>query len=363
MPFESSAPRALPLPVLDSAAAPATQLRQLLGAGHDRPPACPYPAAAAGATLARWQLLAAIGGHDLSLAKLFEGHTDALAILHEALLPAPDAGTIWGTWCAHSGGPGLLLREDGSGLRLHGRKSWCSGARTVSHALVSCSNAAGEARLAAVDMGQTGIGIDASTWQAVGMRDSASADVDFDGVAASVVGDADFYVQRPGFWHGGAGVAACWYGACASLLDSLLESLHDSPFRSLPDALLAQPHARAADPHRLTQLGEVAVTLQGAATLMRSTAAAIDAHPHADAMAAALTLRLAVEAAAGVTLAAVGRALGAGPLCKQRHIARLFADLPVFIRQSHAERDLAALGAALVANAASATIGKRPWTL
>ncbi|MCF4998572.1 acyl-CoA dehydrogenase, partial [Pseudomonas syringae] len=30
--------------------------------------------------------------------------------------------------------------------------------------------------------------------------------------------------------------------------------------------------------------------------------------------------------------------------CKDRHFARLIADLPVFLRQSHAERDLAALG-------------------
>jgi hypothetical protein len=36
--------------------------------------------------------------------------------------------------------------------------------------------------------------------------------------------------------------------------------------------------------------------------------------------------------------------LGAGPYCKDRQFARLIADLPVFLRQSHAERDLAALG-------------------
>lgn len=40
----------------------------------------------------------------------------------------------------------------------------------------------------------------------------------------------------------------------------------------------------------------------------------------------------------------VGRALGASPFCRNNHFARLSADLPVFMRQSHAERDLAALG-------------------
>jgi hypothetical protein len=43
-----------------------------------------------------------------------------------------------------------------------------------------------------------------------------------------------------------------------------------------------------------------------------------------------------------------GRALGAAPLCRNEHFARLMADLPVFIRQSHAERDEAALAQRIV---------------
>jgi len=47
----------------------------------------------------------------------------------------------------------------------------------------------------------------------------------------------------------------------------------------------------------------------------------------------------------------VGRALGATPFCRDPHFARLAADLPVFIRQSHAERDLAHLGQRVSASA------------
>ncbi len=32
------------------------------------------------------------------------------------------------------------------------------------------------------------------------------------------------------------------------------------------------------------------------------------------------------------------------PFCRSSHFARLSADLPVYLRQSHAERDLAELG-------------------
>ena len=56
--------------------APATVLRQLVAQGLDT-----LPLPGRGKTLARWQALASVGAHDLSLAKLYEGHTDALAIL------------------------------------------------------------------------------------------------------------------------------------------------------------------------------------------------------------------------------------------------------------------------------------------
>lgn len=315
---------------------PAAALHQLIAAGADR-----LPLPGHGATLERWRLLAAVGAHDLSLAKLFEGHTDALAILHEAGAPRDEAGSAWGTWCAEPPDARLQLDRTGNGgFVLNGRKAWCSGAQSVTHAVVSCWNAAGEAMLVAVDLRQPGVSMSDATWQAVGMRGSASIDVHFDGVAAQPLGGPGFYVQRAGFWHGGAGVAACWFGAATALAEALAQAM-----RARQDA------------HRLAQLGEVTVALQGSAALMRETAAAIDRAPDADAMAAALSVRLSVDAACGAVLAAVGRALGPGPMCKDADMARRFADLPVFIRQSHAERDLETLGR-LVAQGEG-----RPWML
>ena len=43
-------------------------------------------------------------------------------------------------------------------------------------------------------------------------------------------------------------------------------------------------------------------------------------------------------------IARVGNALGPGPLALDREHAQRVADLQVFVRQHHAERDLAALG-------------------
>ena len=194
--------------------------------------------------------------------------------------------------------------------------------------------------LAAVDLRQRGVRVTNDGWHAVGMQDSGSVDVYFEQAAATHLGAAGFYVGRAGFWQGGAGVAACWFGAATRLAEALRARV-----------------AGQQDAHRLAQLGEVAVALQASAALMREAAAAIDRAPQANAMLTALSVRLSVEAAATGTLHAAGRALGAGPMCKDPAIARLVADLPVFIRQSHAERDQEAVGQ-LVAGSQ-----ERPWTL
>jgi hypothetical protein len=52
-------------------------------------------------------------------------------------------------------------------------------------------------------------------------------------------------------------------------------------------------------------------------------------------------------------MARVGRALGAGPLGHDQAHGRRVADLTVYLRQHHAERDLAELGALAVEAGAS----------
>ena len=323
---------------------PMALLHVLIQQGLDRP-ALP----GAGATLQRWRALAMVGAHDLSLAKFYEGHTDAVAILAELNGPAPAPGSAWGVWCAEPPEARLQLLRDADGAcYLHGAKAWCSGAHNLTHALVSCWTSAGQACLAAVDLRQPQVAVSADGWAAVGMRDSASVDVHFDRAPAQALGEPGDYVDRPGFWHGGAGVAACWYGAASTLAARLWDACAqaDAAAQAAPDAAL-----------RLAQLGEIDVALSTCAALLRQCAQQFDRQPGAKAMDDALRVRLAVEAAATAVLALATRALGAGPLCKDGRLARMVADLPVFLRQSHGQRDLAALGRRISCQE------RAPWSL
>ncbi len=316
---------------------PAAGLRRLLDAGLDR-----LPLPGHGATLQRWQALAAVAAIDLSLLKLYEGHTDALAILAEIDGPGAPAGSSWGVWCAEMPGARVRLQQMADGrYLLDGRKAWCAGASRLSHALISCWNDDGRACLASVALAQPGVHVTDEGWHAVGMAACASVDVTFSAARVFPVGAPGAYLERPGFWHGGAGIAAAWYGAACAIASHL--------------------HARAQhaapDPVRLAQLGQIDCALRAAGALLREGAAEIDRHPQRDAMGLALRLRLAVEDAATLVLHLATRALGAGPLCRDARFARLVADLPVFLRQSHAERDQAVLGG-IVAGAED-----HPWAL
>ena len=103
--------------------------------------------------------------------------------------------------------------------------------------------------------------------------------------------------------------------------------------------------ALKSEPHAAAHLGGVEVALSSAAAVLRDAAAQIDAAPSSNAFALALRVRGAVENAATLVLRHASRAMGAGPLCRDPRVARHVADLPIFLRQSHAERDLAELGA------------------
>jgi hypothetical protein len=321
-----------------TAASPDALLRQLIDHGLDR-----LPLPGAGRTLERWQMLAAVAAHDLSLVKLFEGHTDALAILAELHAEAPPPGSRWGTWCAEPPDARVTLSAahgDATRATLHGTKAWCSGAPMLTHALVSCWNADGAPCLAALALDQPGVTVTSSGWHAVGMAASCSVDVRFDGAVATAIGKPGDYVSRPGFWQGGAGIAACWYGGAQGIAEMTRQRCGPRP-----------------DAHRLAHLGAIDIALAGTAAVLREAAAWVDAQPAANAQLAATRARLSAEQAATWVIAHAGRALGAAPLCRDARFAQAMADLPVFVRQSHAERDLAALGTLVL------TAPEAPWKL
>lgn len=291
------------------------------------------PLPGAGDTATRLRALSEIAAVDLSMARIAEGHLDAIAILAEARCPARDG--LYGVWAADAPDAKVEAERVPGGWRLRGRKRYCSGARGLDRALVTA--ATGEVgRLFDLDLRQGGVSPIPDTWQAVGMAATDSLSVMFNVEVAddAVVGAPGFYLARPGFWHGAVGVAACWYGG------------------ALGAARMVRAQLARSEPteHQLAHLGAIAAicetlqaSLDGAAREIDAGASAIDAGRMR-----ALRVRHVVEQGCQEVLSRSGRAGGTSPLAFDRAHARRAADLIVYLRQHHAERDLAALGRAVL---------------
>jgi hypothetical protein len=284
-----------------------------------------------GRTRHNWAVLARTAAVDLDAARLAEAHLDAVTIAHELGGAAVAPGTCWGVWAAEPPGDEVRAEPLAGGWTLTGRKPFCSGAAgPCTHALVTARADDGR-RLFAVDLAAPGITVTAGEWRATGMRGSAAATVDLAGVPAEAVGGPRAYLERPGFWYGAIAVAAAWFGGAVGVAAPLRVAARDGRL----------------DAHGLAHLGAVDAALAAARAVLREAAEAVDDEPdepEAVARRRALRARAVVEAAVDIALRRSGRALGPGPLVRDEDHARRVADLEIYVRQSHAERDLAMLG-------------------
>jgi alkylation response protein AidB-like acyl-CoA dehydrogenase len=289
------------------------------------------PLPGSGATAQRWRRLSELAQDDLVAARLVEAHVDAVAILAELSGPKTQYGQLWGVWAAEA--PDAVLRACTSGdvVTLTGTKGWCSGAGHCTHALLTARIEDGGRGLFAVALDDDGIRPLPSNWRNPGMQGSDTRSVQFTNALAVPVGRPGDYLGRPGFWHGAIGVAACWLGGAQAVAAPLYQRAGQG----------------TVDEHALAHLGAVDAAITAAEATLAVAAGEVDEDPldrKSGAEMRARRVRAVVECAVQEAIIRTGRALGPGPLALDGHHARRVADLTMYVRQSHAERDLASLG-------------------
>jgi LmbE family N-acetylglucosaminyl deacetylase/SAM-dependent methyltransferase len=302
----------------------------------------------AGATADLWEALATLAAADLGLARTVEPHLDALAILdQERDAAGGDGGTgtaregdaeprTWGVFAAEGGGDPLTAVADERGsdaVRLSGTKPWCSLAGSLTHALITAAVGDGSRGLFAVDLRQPGVEVVPGAWVARGLVEVPSGPLRMRDVPARRVGAPGWYLERPGFHWGGIQVAACWYGGAVGLARTLLGAAS----REGADRLL------------LMHLGAVDAALDGARASLAEAALLVDRGLASgeEGRLLAKRVRAVVARAVDETLTHVAHALGPAPLAQDADHAKRVADLGLYVRQHHAERDDASLGGAL----------------
>ena len=287
------------------------------------------PLPGAGQTAVRHRRLMEVGHEELSLARLAEAHWDAVAILAEADRK-PESGVLYGVWASEIPGQAVTITESSGNLLLSGTKMFCSGAGLIDRALVTVGTT--DHRLIDVDLrGETrSITFDNSSWKTSAFCETKTAKVTFESThcsTANIIGSSRWYLDRPGFWHGACGPAACWAGGALGLVDYAKMQSRD-------------------DAHTMAHLGAMSASAWVLRVLLESAGHEIDANALdvASARVRARTVRHLVEQASTDILRRIPRAYGPHPLAMNESISRRYQELDIYLRQFHAERDLEALG-------------------
>jgi len=328
-----------PLTVLASELAPAT-VPDALAAALRLGAVAPSPAS--GFTSDLWSALATLAAHDLGAARAVEPHLDALAILQQAgsqgvADAAAPATRTWGVFAAEGGDDPLTATDAGDGWTLTGTKPWCSLADRLDSALVSAHLGDGSRGLFAVDLTGDGVHPVDGAWHARGLTEIPSGPVRFDAAAATPVGEPGWYLSRPGFAWGGIGVAACWFGGAVGIGRTVFAAAHDDK------------------PFSLMHLGAIDELLESSRRALAEAAAIVDGGDPVDGGVLASRVRATVARACEEILDRAAHALGPAPLALDAAHAKRVADLQLYVRQHHAERDQHTLGRSLLA------AGVAPW--
>ncbi len=273
--------------------------------------------------------LLALGRTDVPLAKLAESHVDAVRILGQAgATPVP--GALYGVWASRSAQTGLAAVERGGDLEVSGTLRFASGAGLLDRALVPVWPDEQHHLLLELDV--AGLPADASFWRTSAMAPSRTAEIRLERLLVprdAQRGPVDFYLGRPGFQAGGAGVAACWAGGIARVLD-VLRAFHPRP-----------------NPAQQVRFGELRAELVAAVGAVRSGARLLD-DPAADTTAVALEVRTVVARAVHRVLATARLLTGPTGLALDDDVAHAVPDLELYVLQHNLDAALAALGEGVV---------------
>lgn len=285
--------------------------------------------------LALATLLRRLGRADLVMARLFEGHVNALKLIalhgtaaqRDRAAKDARAGRLLGVWGAEGERPAVL-----AGDRLTGAKRFCSGLGVVARAVVPVRTEAG-AQLVLVDA-DVPARMDPAAWTASAMRASVSGGYDMDGLAAEPLGPPGVYATEPYFEGGIWRYCAAHVGGAEALV------------QGLRDTLAGQ--GRDADPVQAARIARATMQIEAARRMVEGAAVAVEgaggAAPDAvnRAVALALLTREQVEDACLQVIALTERALGMAAHDGQGAIDRIRRDLSLFLRQANPDGKLAA---------------------
>lgn len=238
------------------------------------------------------EVIRTIAAVDPAIAQLPQGHflfVDVLATLgsraqRQRLFADVLAGARLGNGLAERGGQHAQdlktrLRRKPGGLRLDGRKYYCTGAISARWIGVSALDEAGRLVLAFVERDAPGLHVD-EDWNVMGQRATVSGSAVFDSVPV----DTELVVPYQAAFEGpqqlGARAqlvhAAIQVGIAGGALRDAREYVRTRARPFFEAARAGWADTAASDPHSIHRFGELATRVRAAEVLLASAAATLD---------------------------------------------------------------------------------------
>lgn len=301
------------------------------------------------ATEALLDVLRHVGRGNLAVGRVYEGHVNALLLIQ--LFGHPEqvkgwaadaaAGQLFGVWNTEDPAQGVRLEAlPGGRYRLHGAKTFASGAGYVGRPLVTGALPGGRGwQLFVLPAPAQAPALDRSFWRPLGMRATASHRADLTGLKigpADLLGPPNAYYRQPWFGGGATRFAAVQMGGIEAVFDETLRFL--------------QRAGRTDDPYQRQRLGQMALLRESGRQWLRGAAAqaALPADaaalPQPAAGAYANMVRTAIEQIGLAMLPLAERCVGARGLLQPEPFERLHRDLTHYLRQPAPDAVLADVG-------------------
>ena len=298
------------------------------------------------------QLLKRIGAGNMAVGRVYEGHINALFLIH--LYATQEQKAVWyndaeqhqrlfSVWNTQ-GGDGVRIHATGRGTyTLEGSKTFCSGAGWINRPLVTGELIGADQKGWQMCIIPTervkAIPQNDCFWQPLGMRASASFKLDFTGVELEeqdLLGHPGAYFQQPYFSGGAIRFAAVQLGGAEALLEAVrafLTSLN-----------------RTDDVFQKARVAEIAYLVESGNQWIQSAGDKTDqwlsepGDQSAKIVAYANMTRTAIEEICLRALQLTERSVGARGLLRPLPFERIHRDLTMYLRQPAPDATLTDIG-------------------
>jgi alkylation response protein AidB-like acyl-CoA dehydrogenase len=299
-------------------------------------------------------ILRMIGGADLSVARIFEGHVNAVMLVSrygttaqiESLADSVRDGELSGVWGAEDG-KGLRRIRRGHLWSLEGTKIMASGALSISRPLITLGTPDGHV-LYVLDFDPCERA-DTTSWKPIGMTATASGTVNLTGISvghSEQIGTVGDYMRQP-FFSAGA------WRFCAAQLGAMerLTGLYGALLRS---------RGRDGDPYQLQRVAHCTAACGTALFWVEEASRRFGDESLEPAAVVAFTnlTRMVTERAALDVMELVQRGAGLPAFMHASPIGRISRDLGTYLRQP--VPDMAMSDAARAVLTGELTIGAFP---